>query len=180
MPVRDLDAFLPTSERQLRCLGNRGANGIDGLLSTALGLAAAQDQPLLAVVGDLSFLHDLTALVAARRLGLAATIVLLNNDGGGIFSFLPQATANLPSAGLPAHYEELFGTPHGTDFGPLVRALGAEHELAADDDEAGACVRESLARPGVQVVEVRSERAANVEAHAEALAAVARAVEGMA
>jgi 2-succinyl-5-enolpyruvyl-6-hydroxy-3-cyclohexene-1-carboxylate synthase len=118
--------------------------------------------------------------VAARRLGLAATIVLLNNDGGGIFSFLPQATANLPSAGLPAHYEELFGTPHGTDFGPLVRALGAEHELAADDDEARACVRESLASPGLQVVEVRSERAANVEAHAEALAAVARAVEGMA
>jgi 2-succinyl-5-enolpyruvyl-6-hydroxy-3-cyclohexene-1-carboxylate synthase len=180
MPVRDLDAFLPTSQRQIRCLGNRGANGIDGLLSTALGVAAAQEQPVLAVVGDLSFLHDLTALVAARRLGLAATILLVNNDGGGIFSFLPQASAVLPSAGLPAHYEELFGTPHGTDFGPLVLALGAEHRLAEDDDSLLAAVRSSVGRPGVQVVEVRTERVRNVESHVEALATVARAVEAIA
>ena len=180
MPVRDLDAFLPTSQRHIRCLGNRGANGIDGLLSTALGVAAAQEQPVLAVVGDLSFLHDLNALVAARRLGLAATILLVNNDGGGIFSFLPQASVMLPSAGLPAHYEELFGTPHGTDFGPLVRALGAEHQLAADDESLLAAVRRSVGRPGVQVVEVRTERVRNVESHAEALAAVARAVEAIA
>ena len=180
MPVRDLDAFLPTSERQVRCLGNRGANGIDGLLSTALGMAAAQERPVLAVVGDLSFLHDLNALISARRLRLDATIVLVNNDGGGIFSFLPQASADLPGCGLPAHYEELFGTPHGMELGPLVRALGAEHEPADDDAHALASVRDSMGRPGVQVVEVRTDRTRNVETHAEALAAVTRAVEGMA
>ncbi len=179
MPVRDLESYLPASARAMRCLGNRGANGIDGLISTALGAAAAQEQPVVAVVGDISFLHDLNALVAARRLALEVTIVLVNNDGGGIFSFLPQASATLPGVGLPEHYEELFGTPHGTDFGPLVRALGAEHVLAEGDDVATA-VREAVGRPGVDVVELRTDRARNVELHREAFDAVARAVEALA
>ncbi len=180
MPVRDLDTFLPGAAADLRVLGNRGANGIDGLLSTALGVAAAQALPVLAVVGDVSLLHDLTALGAARRLQLSATFVLLNNDGGGIFSFLPQAAAELPEAGLPAHYETLFGTPHGTDFAPLVRALGAEHVHVDDDAGLRAAVREGMSRPGVRVVEVRTDRRRNVELHREALAAVAGALEGVA
>ena len=179
MPVRDLDAFLRRSGRSIRCLGNRGANGIDGLVSTALGAAAVGAQPVVAVVGDVSFLHDLNALVAARRLDLSATIVLINNDGGGIFSFLPQAVAERPGAGLPEHFEELFGTPHGTDFGPLVTALGAEHVLA-DHDSLGSAVSGSAGRPGVRVVELRTERARNVELHRAAQAAVARALEGLA
>ena len=72
----------------------------------------------------MSFLHDLNALIAARLHGLSATIVLVDNDGGGIFSFLPQATTDGPEVGLPEHYEELFGTPHGIDVGPIVTALG--------------------------------------------------------
>jgi len=179
MPVRDLDAFLPAGAFTARFLGNRGANGIDGLISTALGVAAAQDEPVLAVVGDLGFLHDLNALVAAARLGLSATIVLVNNDGGGIFSFLPQASADLPEAGLPEHYEELFGTPHGIEFGPLVTALGAEH-VPVDHDSLGSAVSGSVGRAGVRVVELRTERARNVELHRAAEAAVARAVESLA
>lgn len=179
MPVRDLDTFLAGSQREIRFLGNRGANGIDGLVATALGAAATQARPLLAVVGDLSFLHDLNALVAARRLGISATIVLLNNDGGGIFSFLPQATAELPDAGLPAHYEELFGTPHGIEFGPLVAALGA-HYVAAGEADLQATVGASMQRPGIGVVELRTDRARNVALHHEAHAAVAQAVEALA
>ncbi len=176
MPVRDLDAFLPSFPADIRYLGNRGANGIDGLISTALGAAAAGEGPVVAVVGDISFLHDLNALVAARRLGLSLTIVLVNNDGGGIFSFLPQASAELPEGGLPEHFEELFGTPHGIDFGPLVTALGAEH-VRVDRDELHAAVREWVGRPGVGVVELCTDRARNVELHREAFAAVARAIE---
>ena len=131
MPVRDMEAFLGSGPAGIRCLGNRGANGIDGLVSTALGMAAVSRAPVVAVVGDVSFLHDLNALVAAARLGVSATIVLVDNDGGGIFSFLPQADADEPGVGLPTHFEELFGTPHGTEFGPLVRALGAGHEVVA-------------------------------------------------
>ena len=175
MPVRDLDAWLPTSPRAIRPLSNRGANGIDGVVSTALGSAAAGVGPVALVVGDLSFLHDLNALVAARLNALSATIVLVDNDGGGIFSFLPQATTEAPEVGLPEHYEELFGTPHGIDVGPIVAALGGEYR-ATGPGELREALADSLGRPGVQVLALRTDRARNVELHREAAAAVAAAI----
>ncbi len=178
MPVRDAELFLAGGPGQARCLGNRGANGIDGLLSTALGMAAVADAPVVAVVGDVSFLHDLAALLSAARLGLSATFVVVNNDGGGIFSFLPQAAAEAPTAGLPDHFEELFGTPHGTDLGPLVRAMGASHVLVASA-EVGAAVVSATETPGVHVLEVRTERRRNVELHRELRTRVAAAIEAM-
>ena len=175
MPVRDLDDWLPGSERAIRPLSNRGANGIDGVVSTALGAAAADVGPVALVVGDVSFLHDLNALVSARLHGLSATIVLVDNDGGGIFSFLPQATTDAPEVGLPEHYEELFGTPHGIDVGPIVTALGGEyHEVGAGSLRPALAA--SIGRPGVRVLGFRTDRARNVELHREAAAAVAEAV----
>jgi 2-succinyl-5-enolpyruvyl-6-hydroxy-3-cyclohexene-1-carboxylate synthase len=174
MPVRDMDAWLPAGPRAVRPLANRGANGIDGVLSSALGAAATGAQVAL-VIGDLALLHDLAGLVAARLHGLSATVVVVHNDGGGIFSFLPQATAAVAGGGLPEHYEELFGTPHGIDLGPLVAALGAEHRVV---DAAG--LREALAAsleaPGLRVLELRSDRARNVTLHREAAAAVQAAL----
>jgi 2-succinyl-5-enolpyruvyl-6-hydroxy-3-cyclohexene-1-carboxylate synthase len=188
MPVRDMDAFLGSGPAAIRCLGNRGASGIDGLVSTALGVAAVAAGPVVAVVGDVSFIHDLNALVAATRLGLSMTLVLVDNDGGGIFSFLPQADADAPAVGLPEHFEELFGTPHGLRFGPLVRALGAGHQLVAPAGIAAAVARSvvgsvarsvvgSLARPGVQVLEVRTERTRNAELHRALLVTIVAALE---
>ena len=116
--------------------------------------------------------------MAARRLGIDATVVLVNNDGGGIFSFLPQAGAELPEAGLPEHFEELFGTPHETDFGPLVEALGAEHILVGQGGLIAA-IRTSMGRSGVGVVELRTDRDRNVELHHDAFTAVARALAGV-
>ena len=176
MPVRDLDAWLPAGPRTIRPLANRGANGIDGVVSTALGSVAAGVGPVVLVVGDVSFLHDLNALVAARLHDLRATIVLIDNDGGGIFSFLAQATTDLPEVGLPAHYEELFGTPHGLDLGPVVTALGAEHVVVLAAELRGVLV-DSIARPGVQVLHLRTDRTRNVELHRAAAAAVADALE---
>jgi 2-succinyl-5-enolpyruvyl-6-hydroxy-3-cyclohexene-1-carboxylate synthase len=176
MPVRDMDTYLPGGPRALRCYSNRGANGIDGVVSSALGAAAADTGPVVLVIGDLSFLHDLNALVAARLHHLSATIVLVNNDGGGIFSFLPQAATNDPGVGLPDAYEELFGTPHGIDFGPIVRALGAEYSLAGPAELHDALAR-SIAAKGVQVIEIRTERARNLTLHREATAAVAAALD---
>ena len=179
MPVRDLDAFLPGSSRAVRLLANRGANGIDGTVSTAAGSAAAGAGPVALVVGDLALLHDLGALVAARLHGLDLALVLVNNDGGGIFSFLPQASASAPGAGLPEAFEELFGTPHGIDPGPVVTALGAEHRLVAPGE-----LREALAGAigsgGVRVVELRTDRARNVILHREVVAAVAAALDELA
>jgi 2-succinyl-5-enolpyruvyl-6-hydroxy-3-cyclohexene-1-carboxylate synthase len=99
-------------------LGNRGASGIDGLISSALGTAAAETGPVVLVLGDLAFYHDMNGLLAAGRHRVSATIVLLDNDGGGIFSFLPQAA-------YPEHFEALFGTPTGLDFRLAAELYGA-------------------------------------------------------
>jgi len=180
MPVRDMDAWLPSTDRAITVRSNRGANGIDGVVSTALGSAAAADGPVALVLGDIAFLHDLNALVAARLHGLSATIVLVNNDGGGIFSFLPQAQPAVarPGTGLPEHYEELFGTPHGTDVGPIVTALGAEHRLIGSTDMAAA-IRDSVGRPGVRVLELRTDRARNLQLHRDVAAVAGRVLAGL-
>ncbi len=180
MPVRDLDAWLPSTDRAITVRSNRGANGIDGVVSTALGSAAVAEGPVAAVVGDIAFLHDLNALVAARLHDLSATILLVNNDGGGIFSFLPQARPGVPveGSGLPEHYEELFGTPHGIDVGPAVEALGGEHRVLEPGDLAPA-IRESIGRPGIQVLELRTDRARNLELHREVAAVAADALAGL-
>ena len=175
MPVRDLDGWLPSTERAITIRANRGANGIDGVVSTSLGSAAVAGGPVALVVGDLSFLHDLNALVAAKLHDLSATIVLVNNDGGGIFSFLPQASAAIPGAGLPEQYEALFGTPHGIDLAPIVTALGGEHVPVGPDD-LRAEVERSIGCHGVQVLELRTDRARNVALHREVAAVVAAAI----
>jgi 2-succinyl-5-enolpyruvyl-6-hydroxy-3-cyclohexene-1-carboxylate synthase len=181
MPVRDMDAWLPSGERMIRVLGNRGANGIDGVISTALGSAAAADGPVALVLGDLSFLHDLGALVTARLHDLNLLIVLVNNDGGGIFSLLPQARAAAPGAGLPARYEELFGTPHGIELGPIVEAFGFRCRAAgaAGYDDLRAAIEAEIGGPGLRVVEVRTDRARNAQLHQAAAAAVASAVAAL-
>ena len=180
MPVRDMDAWLPSTDRVITVRSNRGANGIDGVVSTALGSAAVTDGPVALVLGDIAFLHDLNALVAARLHDLSATIVLVNNDGGGIFSFLPQAqpAAARPGTGLPEHYEELFGTPHGIDVGPIVTALGGEHRVVGPADLAAA-IAGSIGRPGVRVLELQTDRARNLQLHRELAAVVAAALAGL-
>ena len=175
MPVRDLDAFLAGGNTRVRCLANRGVNGIDGVVSSALGAAAANVGPVLLVVGDVSFVHDLNALVAARLHGLSATIVVIDNDGGGIFSFLPQGTALRPEIGLPEHYEELFGTPHGVDVLAVARDLSAE-TAELEPGRIGDTVAESMSRPGVRVLRLRTDRARNVVLHRQVQGAAAEVV----
>jgi 2-succinyl-5-enolpyruvyl-6-hydroxy-3-cyclohexene-1-carboxylate synthase len=169
MPVRDVDSFLASSETRVQFLANRGVNGIDGVVSSALG-AATVAGPLVLVVGDLSFYHDMNGLLAAKRHGIDATIVLVNNDGGGIFSFLPQA-------GHPERFEELFGTPHGLDFSAAAAVYGIEFVRPADRPKFRADLARSIASAGVQIIEVRTERASNVDAHRAIWSAVADAVD---
>ena len=163
MPVRDLEWFGGPSAV---AHANRGANGIDGVTSTALGLAL-HGCPTIAVVGDIAFLHDGGALTALAGRECDLRIVVVDNDGGGIFSFLPQATA-LGSE----RFEQLFGTPHGTD---LVAVAGA-HGLDAVTVSTPGELRERLAQPGPAVTHVTTDRAANVAIHAALNAAVAEAI----
>jgi 2-succinyl-5-enolpyruvyl-6-hydroxy-3-cyclohexene-1-carboxylate synthase len=173
MPVRDLDTFLPSTTKRLRCLANRGANGIDGVVSSALGASAAGLGPVVLAIGDISLYHDLNGLLAARKHGLDLLVVLLNNDGGGIFSFLPQAEA------VPEDFELLFGTPHGLDFAPFVKGYGGGFVRAEDWPTFSAAVTEGLRRGGLQVIEVPTERNCNVVQHRAVWRAVADALVPM-
>ncbi|MFP5342532.1 MAG: 2-succinyl-5-enolpyruvyl-6-hydroxy-3-cyclohexene-1-carboxylic-acid synthase [Candidatus Limnocylindria bacterium] len=178
MPVRDLDGWLPSTDRSIIPYSNRGANGIDGVVSTALGSAAVADRPVLLVVGDVSFLHDLGALVTARLLGVHLTVVVVHNDGGGIFSFLPQAATDAPGVGLPANYERLFGTPHGIAIGPLVEAAGHRH-VPVDGASLRDALHDALTGEGLTVLELRTDRARNVGLHRTVAAAVRDTLEGL-
>jgi 2-succinyl-5-enolpyruvyl-6-hydroxy-3-cyclohexene-1-carboxylate synthase len=173
MPVRDVDSFFPSTARRIRILGNRGASGIDGVTSSALGAGAAWPGPIVAVLGDLSLYHDMNGLLAARLHALRATIIVLNNDGGGIFSFLPQAA-------FPEHFEQLFGTPHGLDFGHAATLYGASFARADDWDAFRDGVLRGIAGRGLSIIEVRTDRTRNVALHREVWAAVEAAVGGAA
>lgn len=172
MPVRDLDAFAPGDDRSLRILANRGANGIDGVVSTALGVAAtlkADAGPLVLVIGDVALYHDMNGLLAAKLHELNATVVVLNNDGGGIFSFLPQAEH-------PAHFEQLFGTPHGLQFEPVAELYGAQYHRADTMQALRNGVLAGINGTGLHIVEMRTDRVRNVELHRAAWQQVATAL----
>ena len=162
MPVRDLDAFLPVSNRPMRVLSNRGANGIDGMISSALGVAASQAQQVVLLTGDLALLHDVGALQAARRHSLNLTIVVFDNDGGGIFSYLPVADRVDPDV-----FEAHFRTPHGADLGDIVAGFGAGFARASSWEHFRASFKSALDTPGVSVVEIPVDRDRSVSHHRE-------------
>lgn len=175
MPVRDMDTFFWTQEKPLLCLGNRGANGIDGVVSSALGASAAGGSAgsSLLVIGDLSFFHDLNGLLAARLHSLNLVVVLINNDGGGIFSFLPQAA-------YPEHFEQLFGTPTGLNFRGAVEMYGGTFERVHDWETLRRACLDGFERGGLHVLEVPTERESNVLMHRQLWPAVEQALQQMA
>jgi 2-succinyl-5-enolpyruvyl-6-hydroxy-3-cyclohexene-1-carboxylate synthase len=167
MPVRDVEWYA-APRTGLRVLANRGANGIDGVVSTAVGVAVGGGNPVGALAGDLAFLHDTNALLGLADRGADLRIVVVDNRGGGIFSFLPHADA------LPADvFERYFGTPHRAD---LV-ALATAHGIDAAPVDTAAELTAALGQQGPWVRVVRTDRAANAALHHHIHAAVAAAVE---
>lgn len=153
MPVRDLEYFWPASRRGIDVYGSRGANGIDGTLSTALGVAHEADRPVVLLTGELAFLHDTNGLLIASELRGSLTVVLINNHGGGIFGHLPVAQFEPP-------FERYFATPQAVDFGQLCAAHGIEHRLMTEWSALEDAMRRLPAR-GVRVLEVRTDRTAD-------------------
>jgi 2-succinyl-5-enolpyruvyl-6-hydroxy-3-cyclohexene-1-carboxylate synthase len=207
MPVRDIESFWPARADPPRVLCNRGANGIDGTVSSAFGAAADGRGPVVLLIGDVALAHDIGGLIAARRLELDLTIVLINNHGGGIFDFLPVAGDPMARAGndeatgrvAEEHadreehedqqwedataqdiYTRHIATPTGLDFAQAARLYGLEHEVVADIAAFRAALEQALTpRPGdSRIIEARTDRARNVALHRRAWEAVAGVLDG--
>ncbi|MFM9171429.1 MAG: 2-succinyl-5-enolpyruvyl-6-hydroxy-3-cyclohexene-1-carboxylic-acid synthase [Acidimicrobiaceae bacterium] len=155
MPIRDIEWF-SASRTGLRVYSNRGANGIDGVVSTAVGIALATRQPTTLLIGDIALLHDVNGLISLATRNIDLRIVVIDNDGGGIFSFLPQAQA------LEAtKFEKIFGTPHGVNLKLLAHAHQIDtHEIANLSDFA-----EVLSQRGPWLARVVTDRQENVKVH---------------
>jgi len=163
--VRDVDTFAGTSER-LELVGNRGASGIDGLLSTALGAAAVGERPVLVLIGDLSYLHDIGALHTAQRHRISATVVVVNNDGGRIFSRLPQSR-------MPENLQRYFITPHGVALAEAAPLPGVRLRRVAPEQLREAVGR-ALATAGLDVLEVVVPGGSSAALHRACLDAASR------
>jgi 2-succinyl-5-enolpyruvyl-6-hydroxy-3-cyclohexene-1-carboxylate synthase len=168
-PIRDLDTFFQPLQ-SISVLANRGANGIDGTVSSALGAAWRSEQPMILVCGDLAFYHDLNGLMAVKQYNINLTIILLNNNGGGIFELLPIANFEPP-------FEQFFGTPHGLDFAPIVTAYGCDYNQIQDWQHFQSAVLESLSTSGTQVLEIKSDRKRDKQLRQNLWQSIAKAVD---
>ncbi len=169
MPVRDVDGYGRPGPLDIEVLGNRGASGIDGVVSTALGCAAGGAGPVAVLIGDLAFYHDMNGLLATRDQGLQVVFVVVDNDGGGIFHMLPIRDFE------PA-FTPYFATPHGLDFEHAARLYGLPFTDAATPGELREAVREGVASPGSRVVRVRTDREVNRRRHEQTRERVAHRV----
>ncbi len=160
MPVRDVETFFPARDEPPRVLANRGANGIDGVVSTAFGVAAGSAGPTVVLLGDVALAYDVGALVSTRRLRLPLTIVLIDNEGGGIFDFLPVARTK-PKAAYDVHV----ATPTGLDFADVATGFGLTYRPATTVPEFRAALDASLADDAVSLVHVHTDRKHNVRLH---------------
>jgi 2-succinyl-5-enolpyruvyl-6-hydroxy-3-cyclohexene-1-carboxylate synthase len=168
MPVRDLEYVWPATERRTQVYFSRGANGIDGTLSTAVGIAHGNERPAVLLTGDLALLHDANGFLLRPKLRGALTIILINNEGGGIFEHLPVAQFNPP-------FEEFFATPQQVDFAKLCAAHSVPHVFVRDWAHLTELVS-TLPGSGMRVLEVRTDRKRDAAARKRLFAEAAKAV----
>jgi len=163
MPVRDLDTFAVADGAPIPVAANRGASGIDGTVATAAGLARGLERPVTLLIGDLALLHDLNSLALLR--GLPVVVVVLNNDGGAIFSFLPVARHE-------AFFEPYFGTPQGLSFEHAAAMFGLGYEYPRTVSDFVETYRAARDRSRPTLIEVRTDREQNTELHRRLLAGI--------
>lgn len=168
MPIRDMDAFGGEGSKTLRIHGNRGASGIDGILSTALGISAAGiGGRVIAIVGDLAFLHDSSGLLAAKKYDLNVVFVVIDNDGGGIFHMMPIRDHE-------PHFTQYFATPHGLDLGRVADLYAINYRWSDGPVEFRTALDQALASTGPAIVVVKTDRDVNQRRHEEMVSAVVR------
>ncbi len=169
MPIRDLDAFAATDGAGVPVAANRGASGIDGTVATAAGYARGSGRPVTLLIGDLALLHDLNSLAMLR--GLPVTVVVLNNDGGGIFSFLPVSEHK-------PFFEPFFGTPQGVGFESAATMFGLRYTRPGSAEGFLTAYRAARSANGPSLIEVETDRDENVAVHRTLLERVATAARG--
>ncbi|MGE7912600.1 2-succinyl-5-enolpyruvyl-6-hydroxy-3-cyclohexene-1-carboxylic-acid synthase [Lysinibacillus xylanilyticus] len=157
MPVRDIDTFLMATPKDIQIVANRGTNGIDGVVSTAMGFSQGNNRETYLLIGDLAFLHDVNGLIASRYQECNLTIIVMNNDGGGIFSYLPQSK-------VEAHYEDLFGTPTALKFHDIAKMYDMDYIRVNDISELSVKFTTMKKRP-MRLIEIFTNREENVYAH---------------
>lgn len=161
MPVRDMDMYAVTHGNPFMIGGNRGASGIDGTIASACGSAASAGVCTTLLIGDLAFLHDLNSLALTKTLKHPLIIVVVNNDGGGIFSFLPIAR----SPGAEDVFDEFFGTPHGLECSSVAAMFGLSYAVPRNKKEFEQAYVEALRREGSSIIEVKTGREENIARH---------------
>lgn len=172
MPIRAADSFWPLARSSQKFFANRGASGIDGLVSSGLGVATGRSQaPTVLLLGDLSLYHDMNGLWALQRHGIRATIVICDNNGGGIFSFLPQAEHQ-------DVFEEIFATPLGLDLSQVARLYGLVYSPVTDRSGLEPAIADAIAAPTPTMVVVRFKREDSVNGHRLCWEAAASALKG--
>lgn len=171
MPIRDMDDFFHSNSSEIKLFGNRGVNGIDGLISTALGISVIEDHTYL-VVGDLSFYHDMNGLLAAKMHDLNLTILIINNNGGGIFSMLQQAN-------YPTYFELLFGTPTDLRFEHAAHLYGGKYYKVETLQQYLSVMEHTRMEKGLKIIEVLTNRQENAEIRQKLWNNVSREIENI-
>lgn len=156
MSIRDMDYYWASGRSTATVYGNRGTNGIDGTVSTALGLST-NGKPTVMVTGDLSFFHDLNGLAIGKTHGMNLTIILHNNDGGGIFQYLPQKGTD--------DFDYLFNTPQGIDYSGLATMYGLDYVKVATNAELSEAMNTYIGREGIHIIEIPTSKEGSRELH---------------
>lgn len=169
MPIRDVDTFFSKTSKDIRIYANRGTNGIDGVVSTALGVQVATGNRGYLLIGDLAFLHDVNGLIVSRFQSTNITIVVMNNDGGGIFSYLPQSTET-------NYFEHLFGTPTGLEFSHIAAMYDAQYDAVHTKGQFKKVLSEEKVKD-VRIIEVFTNRQVNTETHRKLWKAISKELD---
>ncbi len=160
MPVRDLDYFSPQTEKRIIVHSNRGASGIDGILSTSLGIQKALNKPAVLVTGDQAFYYDLTSLLTAKKYKIPLVVILINNNGGAIFGMLPVSSYG-------KRFKDYFINPHNLNFGAIVKSFNAEHRLIRDREDLKKSMSAAFKEKKLTVLEIKTDMKSSIRMRKE-------------
>ena len=162
MPIRDFDLFASKKNLNIKIFTNRGASGIDGIISTASGIASQSKKLTFLVIGDLAFYHNLTALITLAKLNIPLVIVLINNNGGGIFSMLPIANTK-------NHFEEYFNTPSNLDFSKIVKSFSGNYSNPHTWEDFHQNIEHAKSNKTYSVIELKTDTAKSLDSKKKVL-----------